>query len=168
MILPGAGRQGRPSRVGVPGSRSRSRSRPLRRPHQGRILVVEDDELLRDAMGLLLEEQGHQIAFAENGREALTWLHAHPLPDVIVLDLRMPVMSGWEFRAIQKVDPELALVPVVAISADGSAHAASISAQAYLHKPIDPRHLLATIENVLENVLENGLIEGALQASSPR
>lgn len=138
---------GRPSRVGVPGYRPRGR--PIRGAHRGRILIVEDDELIRDAMGPLLEGQGHQVAFAENGREALTWLHAHPHPDVIVLDLRMPVMNGWEFRAIQKLDPRLSLIPVVAVSADGSAQAAAISAQAYLHKPVDPDHLLATIENVL-------------------
>jgi signal transduction histidine kinase len=119
---------------------------------KGRALVVEDEELLRDAMGPLLEAEGYDVSFAENGLDALKYLHGEVAPDIIVLDLRMPVMNGWEFRAIQKDDPKLGLIPVVAVSADGSAQAAAISAEAYLRKPVDPKELLGTIARVL---LEN-------------
>ena len=112
-------------------------------------MVVEDDELLRDAMGPLLEDEGYDVSFSENGREALRYLHSEVAPDLIVLDLRMPVMNGWEFRAIQKDDPKLGLIPVVAISADGSAQAAAISADAYLRKPVEPKDFLATVARVL-------------------
>ena len=61
----------------------------------------------------------------------------------------MPVMDGWEFRAIQQQDPVLGLIPVVAISADGSAQAVTMSADAYLRKPLDPSDLLQTIEGIL-------------------
>ncbi len=61
----------------------------------------------------------------------------------------MPVMDGWEFRAIQQQDPVLGLIPVVAISADGSAQAVTMSADAYLRKPLDPSDLLQTIDGIL-------------------
>jgi CheY-like chemotaxis protein len=116
---------------------------------KGRVLVVEDEEVVRDAMEPLLEEEGYQVSVAENGREALRLLHTESLPDIIVLDLRMPVMNGWEFRTIQKDDPRLGRIPVVAVSADGSAQAAAVSAQAFLRKPVDAKELLATMGRIL-------------------
>ncbi len=113
------------------------------------ILVIEDERAIRESLGGLLEEEGYQVSFADNGQEGLRKLHTQSLPDVIVLDLRMPVMDGWEFRAVQKDDPKLGRIPVVAISADGSAQAVTISAQAYLRKPLDVSRLLRTIEGVL-------------------
>jgi signal transduction histidine kinase len=120
-------------------------------PTKGQVLVIEDEEIIRDAMGLVLEGVGYDVSFAENGIEALRRLHSQKLPDVIVLDLRMPLMDGWEFRAIQKDDPKFGLIPVVAISADGSAQAAAISAQAYLRKPVEAKDLLRAIEGVLSD-----------------
>jgi signal transduction histidine kinase len=100
----------------------------------------------------LLEDEGYEVWSAENGREALRWLQTDSLPDIIVLDLKMPVMDGWQFRAIQKDHPKLSRIPVVALSADGSAQAASISAEAFLSKPVGATKLLATIDRIL---LEN-------------
>jgi PAS domain S-box-containing protein len=117
-------------------------------PHKGYVLVVEDEERLRESLVELLEEDGYRVSFAENGRAALRQLQAETLPDVILLDLRMPVMDGWEFRSIQKNDPKLAHIPVIAISADGSPQAAAISAHAYLRKPVEGGRLLATIARV--------------------
>jgi CheY-like chemotaxis protein len=117
---------------------------------RGRVLVVEDEELVRESLVMLLEAEGYQVSFAENGREALARLYSEGPPDVITLDLRMPVMDGWEFRAIQKQDPKLRLVPVVAISADGSPQAAAISAQAYLQRPVEAKTLLTTIARVID------------------
>ena len=118
-------------------------------PSSGHILVVEDDELLRESLGLLLDEEGYRVSLADNGREALRQLHAGLHPDLIVLDLRMPIMDGWQFRAIQKADPTFGLIPIVAVSADDSAQAAAISAHAYLQRPVESRALLETIERVL-------------------
>jgi CheY-like chemotaxis protein len=119
------------------------------RASRGHVLVVEDDENVRESMGQLLEEEGYAVSLAENGHEALTRLYTESPPDVIALDLRMPVMDGWEFRAIQVKDPKLRQVPVVAISADGSAQAAAISAEAYLQRPVEAKTLLATIKRVM-------------------
>jgi signal transduction histidine kinase len=116
---------------------------------RGRVLVVEDEQDTQTLMQLLLEQEGYQVSFAENGREALWRLFSEDLPDIIVLDLRMPMMDGWEFRHLQKKDPKLSLIPVLAVSADNSAKAASISADAYLSKPLHGQELIDTIERVL-------------------
>jgi signal transduction histidine kinase len=113
--------------------------------------VVEDDAILRETIPLLLEQQGYDVSVARNGCEALAVLRSYDrLPDVILLDLRMPVMDGWEFRTLQKNDPKLSAIPVIALSADGSPQAASISVDAYLRKPIGTVELLTHIENVLQ------------------
>jgi PleD family two-component response regulator len=65
-------------------------------PAKGRVLVIEDDSLVRDAMESLLEDEGYEVWSAENGQEALRWLQTDSLPDIIVLDLKMPVMDGWQ------------------------------------------------------------------------
>jgi signal transduction histidine kinase len=113
------------------------------------VLIVEDDRAIREPLCVLLRGEGYRVSLAENGQEALRKLRTEPSPDIIVLDLRMPVMDGWEFRAIQQQDPVLGLIPVVAISADGSAQAVTMSADAYLRKPLDPSDLLQTIDGIL-------------------
>lgn len=116
---------------------------------KGRVLLVEDDADIREAMGPLLTEEGYDVSYAENGHEALQHLRSEELPAIILLDLRMPVMNGWEFRAIQRDDPKLSLIPVVTFSADGSAQAVAISAQGRLRKPLTSKEILTTIERVL-------------------
>jgi signal transduction histidine kinase len=123
-----------------------------------RILLVEDDIAIRDALQGILEDEGYAVATAENGHQALHQLHAHAAPDLIVLDLRMPVMDGWQFRAAQKSEPALAAIPVLAISADGSAKAAAIDAQAYLRKPLSTDALLGAISRILSDAERQRLL----------
>jgi signal transduction histidine kinase len=118
-------------------------------PASRKILLVEDDRSIRDALQGLLEEEGYGITTAENGRQALEMLKSSAVPDLIVLDLRMPVMDGWQFRAAQKNDPSFASIPVIALSADGSAKAEAIDAQAYLRKPVSMDALLDAIVRIL-------------------
>ena len=127
---------GRPRRLRLDGSRNR-------------VMIIEDERIIRESLGGLLEEEGYEIWFAENGQDALGRLRAGTLPDIIVLDLRMPIMDGWEFRAAQKEDPRLRGIPVIAVSADRSAPAVAISAQAYLRKPLDISELLRTLDRIL-------------------
>jgi CheY-like chemotaxis protein len=123
--------------------------------NQGWVLVVENERFLREMLGHLLIENGFDVSFAGDGREALRVLHSEALPDLIILDLRMPVMDGWEFRTVQKDDPTLGLIPVLAVSADASPHAAAISTQGYLRKPFDADELMAAVTRVLaENELQ--------------
>jgi signal transduction histidine kinase len=125
---------------------------------QEKILVVEDDHSIRDALQGILEEEGYAVTTAENGRQALEQLGAGGAPDLIVLDLRMPIMDGWEFRTIQKRDPQLSRIPVLAVSADGSAKAAAIDAEAYLRKPLSTDALLGTIGRILGEVERRRLL----------
>lgn len=115
-----------------------------------RVLLVEDDAELRDALGDALREQHHEVISVEDGVEALREAREHR-PDVVVLDLMMPAMDGWEFRVEQRRDPKLADIPVVAISANRGPVAAAIDADLYVPKPLDADVLMEAIELVIEN-----------------
>ena len=112
------------------------------------ILVVEDDLDVREGLVQVLQFEGYQAIGAENGLEALEHLRRSPRPDLILLDLMMPVMDGWQFRDAQRQDPSFARIPVVVISAGGRVEqkASALGADAYLLKPIDVDALLAVIE----------------------
>jgi CheY-like chemotaxis protein len=109
------------------------------------VLIVEDDEDLREMMAQLLTLEGFHAAAVANGREALEYLHLRDKPDVILLDLMMPVMDGWEFRRQQQADPALAPVPVIVLSALDQARASSLDADAFLKKPLDFDRLLSLV-----------------------
>jgi CheY-like chemotaxis protein len=110
-------------------------------------MVVDDDHEIRDVLKHLLRSEGYDVADASNGREAISRLRESDDPCLILLDLMMPVMSGWEFRREQRSDPDLASIPVVVISAIGNSRekAAALEAEAYLDKPIDFDELMETV-----------------------
>ena len=110
---------------------------PRERAKGRRILVVEDDPEMRQEMSSALSAEGFKVELARDGYEALGRLHWGAPPDVIVLDLVLPPMAGWEFRAAQLADPELASIPVVAMSGDESPQAKAVHADHYLGKPFD-------------------------------
>ncbi len=115
------------------------------------VLIVDDDRSIREAMGELLADEGYNVSQAANGQEAIEYLRERPTrPCLILLDLNMPVMTGWEFRRIQKQDPQLAAIPVVVFSADRSVShgATALEAVAYLEKPLDIDRLLDTVSNL--------------------
>jgi len=115
-----------------------------------RLLVVDDDVEMRNALIALLETDGCQVVGASNGLEALDCLRKIPRPDVILLDLMMPIKDGWEFRVAQKRDAALASIPVVAMSADDSPKAAAIDAEGYVKKPFKYPELVASIVRVMQ------------------
>ncbi len=89
------------------------------------ILVVDDDPDLRGAIADVLHEEGYQVHCAGHGGEALEHLRKADLaqPSLILLDLMMPEVSGWDFLALQKADPHIAKIPVVLMSASSKAPA---------------------------------------------
>src|SRR5687768_1919238 len=100
------------------------------------VLVVEDDPDLRDMMEQLLHLEGFAPLTAPNGREALNLLEAGALVKVILLDLMMPVMDGWEFRRRQRTNPRVAGIPVVVMSAVDHDRVREIEAVASFRKPL--------------------------------
>ena len=109
------------------------------------ILVVEDNDDVREMMAVTLELEGHEVSTATNGRDALNQLRAGQRPCVILLDLMMPVMNGWEFRQAIEKDPVLKSVPVVIVSAATAELIHKTAAAAYLPKPLDMDQLLHVI-----------------------
>ena len=111
------------------------------------ILVVEDNAAARGALAALLEAAGYAVACAANGREALDHLRGPHRPCLILLDLSMPVMDGWEFRDRQRRSPSLACIPVILVSAEGDLPrlASSLGVAGYFPKPVEADGLLRAI-----------------------
>jgi CheY-like chemotaxis protein len=118
-------------------------SAPSRLP----LMIVDDDDDLRDALADVMIAQGYEVAAFADARAALTALEEGLTPFVILLDLMMPGMSGWEFRAAQLENPTLALIPVVVVTAAGnlSDGARTLSSVEALHKPFALEILLPTV-----------------------
>ncbi len=106
------------------------------------VLVVDDESDIRDAVTELLAEEGYRVLKAGDGAEALKKARAFH-PDVVLLDLMMPGMSGWEFCAERKGDPELSRIPVIVLSALGRVQ--GIDASGYLEKPFELDDLLTAV-----------------------
>src|SRR5258705_1890977 len=115
-----------------------------------RLLLVEDDGELRTSLSELLLSDGYDVVEASNGSEALDCLRKTPAPDLILLDLMMPVKDGWQFRVEQKRDPAIASIPVVAFSADDTPKAVAIDAEAYIKKPFQYNALVETVRRILD------------------
>ncbi|HSD21313.1 MAG TPA: response regulator [Anaeromyxobacter sp.] len=110
------------------------------------ILLVEDDSGIRDSVAECLESEGYDVAPVENGREALRWLRNTARPDLIMVDLVMPVMNGAELIDELRGDMTLRDIPVVLMT--GAAPTAAMPlprANAYLSKPFDLGALLDTV-----------------------
>ena len=111
------------------------------------VLIVEDDEDVRDMLTQLLLFEGCRTIAVANGREALEYLHDGELPTVILLDLMMPVMDGWEFRRRQQADPTLANLPVIVLSAADQTRASAADAAVFLKKPVDFDRLIHLVRD---------------------
>jgi CheY-like chemotaxis protein len=118
------------------------------------ILVVEDEEDIRDIICMVLEDAGVQAVPAGDGREALDRMRLGPPPRLIVLDMMMPGMDGWEFRRAQLEDPRLAAIPVLVLSGDGQVQrkAAEIGAVGWLGKPFDFDQLMEQVDRYAPEV----------------
>ena len=106
------------------------------------ILIVDDDAGSRNALTNLLRDEGFSVAAVAGGTDAMAHLRDSPLPRLIVLDLMMPDMDGWDFRHEQKRDAELARIPVIALSAAGKLP----DADASFRKPLDFEKFLTAVK----------------------
>ena len=108
------------------------------------VLIIDDDEAIRLSLQTVLEKENYTVFVAENGQEGLEILANIPEPCLILLDLMMPILDGWEFLDARQKDESLSKIPVVVISAFGD-QAKKIKADGFLKKPIDIDVLLGTL-----------------------
>ncbi len=110
------------------------------------LAVVDDDTDLRETLGELLYEEGYDARLFENGRKALDFLRSGGRPKLILLDLMMPEMNGWQFREEQLRDGAISGIPVVVMTASRSLAEHPIDATEVLFKPVGLDQLLAAVE----------------------
>jgi CheY-like chemotaxis protein len=112
------------------------------------LMIVDDDDDLRNALADIMTAQGYEVAAFADARAALAALSGGVTPFLILLDLMMPGMSGWDFRAAQLENPALALIPVVVVTAAGHLGdaARTLSSVEVLHKPFALEILLPVVE----------------------
>lgn len=111
-----------------------------------RVLVADDDKSLLELISTVLECEGHVVQTASNGQEALDHV-VEDRPDLILLDLRMPLMDGWTCCRSLKESPDTASIPVIIMSADkvGAAVHADLGIEHFLSKPFDLHNMLSCV-----------------------
>ena len=122
------------------------------------VMVVAGEPLIAMALEAALEDAGHEVVTAANGRQGLERLAEAPRPDVVLLDMMMPVMGGAAMRAAMTADPELRAIPVVVLSSlpEEAVRARIDGVAAILRKPCTAEQVLGAIEGVLGGAREAG------------
>ena len=119
-----------------------------------RVLVVEDEPENRLFIGLMLRTEGYEVVEAEDGHNALEVLGREPLPELILLDVMMPGLNGWQVFQRLREDPRWSAIPVVMLTALAQRadveRAVQLGVEGYLTKPFEPQDLIHTIEEMLE------------------
>ena len=114
------------------------------------VLLVDDDYDIRSVLCEVLEQEGFTVGLAVNGREAIAYLECNPVPSLILLDLMMPVMNGFEFRELQMANHRWAGIPVIVMSADGAqgkTKQEKLKGAVFVKKPPDLHDFLATVHS---------------------
>ncbi len=113
-----------------------------------KILVVDDEPMIVRLMEFILARQGHEVIVAVNGEEALEKIRAHR-PDLVLLDIMMPRIDGYEVAQQLRADPETASVPIIMLSAKAQEEdirrGAEVGVDAYVTKPFSPEHLVQVV-----------------------
>jgi len=113
------------------------------------VLVVEDNRVEREGTAVVLREKGYRVLLAANGAEAWKHLRGDPLPDLMLLDMMLPDVDGWQLLAQVRGDPTFASMPVIIATGLGIANpnwAASLGAAGLLRKPFDADRLIQEVE----------------------
>ncbi len=113
---------------------------------KGTVLVIDDEEVVREVLRRSLTKAGYEVKVAADGQQALQIVYSQAPPDVIVLDLMMPVMSGFEVLSAMRVVPEWSEIPVVVLTATMSDSAEHLQAHAFLQKPFDANAVEAAVK----------------------
>ena len=110
------------------------------------VLIVEDDQAIRDMIRSILEIEGYEVRAASNGAEGIQLLQQNGVPSVVILDMMMPKMNGWDFLDVMRSNPKTADIPVVVVSAYGEI-AKSVKPTCYVPKPVKLEALLSALES---------------------
>ena len=113
------------------------------------VLVIDDEKPVLEVLRLLLSKAGYQVKVAQNGAAALQIVHADAPPDVIILDLMMPVMSGFEVLAAIRTHPSWSAIPVIVLTATMGYSAGHLQADAVLVKPFDLETVKAAVASAI-------------------
>lgn len=118
-----------------------------------KILIVDDEESIRETLGRFLRSQGYEVRFAKNGLEGLEAIRAGT-PDLVVTDVRMPTMTGLELCAVLKKNPQTAGIPVVFVTAldtmGDMENALAQGGQGYITKPFEFPRVLSKVQSLLK------------------
>ncbi|MBI3966043.1 MAG: response regulator [Chloroflexi bacterium] len=126
-------------------SRVAARTAPPRQRSSAYVLVVDDDPGIRELLSLVLLDEGYEVLTAANGAAALEWVAQRP-PHLILLDLNMPVMDGWEFAAAyRQTPPPLAPIIVLTAGSNAAVSASHIDAAGFVAKPFDVADVLTVV-----------------------
>ena len=115
------------------------------------ILVVDDDSAIREALADLLADKGYDVSLAANGQQALEICRSRSAPDLIFLDLMMPVMNGAEFIREKDADPELSHVPVCVMTAFAASAEIPFTTALVLRKPLGSADLFAVVKRFCDS-----------------
>ncbi len=118
-----------------------------------RVLLADDDEVVRDVLKFMFEKRGFKVTLAEDGKAAIAEAE-NEMPDLIVLDMNMPVMTGWRAaRELKKEGASTATIPIIALTAhktaEDHAEAHMAGCDAFVGKPIVPERLFEVVDRVL-------------------
>lgn len=118
------------------------------------VLVVDDEHDIQEAIAEVLADEDYRAMAASNGQDALEQLHAmDEKPCAILLDMKMPIMNGFEFRAAQLADPALQDIPVIIVTANfQAAEVADLGVAAFVRKPFNPDALLETVKTACHGI----------------
>jgi len=155
LTLRGFATRERPPDRAVDGDPREPSSDPVHRIRRAaetcRILVVDDDELIRATVTGILLQEGYRVETATNGSDALDSLDRIS-PDIVLLDMRMPVIDGWGFARIVRERRLGVRIVVMTAAQDARRRAEEIAADAYLSKPFDLDELIAVMERICSNL----------------
>lgn len=132
-----------------------------------RVLIIDDDQLIRQMLVEALEDEGYAVAAYADGQQGVEALERGPLPDIILLDLMLPVLDGWGVLRARAARSDWAAIPVLVLSAalPSGLKAAKELGAAYVHKPFDVEALLLLVEQFTHVAQERARLEGVLLAA---
>lgn len=120
-----------------------------------KILVVDDEPPIVRLMEFILARQGHEMIVAVNGEEALDKVRAHA-PDLVLLDIMMPRIDGYDVARTLRADPEFANIPIIMLSAKAQEEdiqrGKDVGVNEYITKPFSPDHLVAVVSDYLTRI----------------